>query len=194
MSNFKCLEKYFLESIAIKTSLLKDPRIKKSIIDLSNIALKTLKSGGKIILAGNGGSFADAQHISAEFVSRFMFERGPLAALTLGTNSSNISAIGNDYGYENIFSRELKVLGYKKDLFIPISTSGNSVNIINAVKTAIDQNINCFGLTGSSLSELSKLIKCVKVPSQVTAHIQECHIMIGHYMCMFVEKEYFKND
>jgi len=194
MNDIKILENYFTESIHIKTKLLKDDLTKKSILNLSYLALKTLKNGGKIILAGNGGSFSDAQHITAEFISRFMFDRAPLPALTLGTNNSVLSAIGNDYSYQDIFSRELRVLGSKNDLFIPISTSGNSKNIIAAAKTAIELNIKCFGLTGTSSSELTKIIDCVKVPSNQTAHIQECHITIGHYICMYVEREFFNND
>ena len=120
-------------SIETKQKLLNSKEVLNNIKLLIEKGLNSLELGGKIIFAGNGGSFADAQHLSAEFSSRFMFDRAPLASLALGTNSSAMSAIGNDYGYENVFSRELESIGMDIDLFIPITTSGNSINIIEAV-------------------------------------------------------------
>ena len=192
MSILSDVEAYVSESIKTKTNILTDPDVKNLIVELSELALLTLKSGGKLIFAGNGGSFADAQHLTAEFVSRFMFDRRPLPAICLGTNSSNLSAIGNDYGFDQVFARELISVARKNDLFIPISTSGNSKNILSAVDVCGSLGVECYGLTGKSINKLSKTIRCLEVPSQTTAHIQECHIMIGHFVCKYVEKEFFK--
>jgi D-sedoheptulose 7-phosphate isomerase len=150
-------------------------------------AKNTINSGGKIILAGNGGSFADAQHICAEFVSKLNYDRKPLAAITLGVNGSNISALANDYGYEHVFSRELEALGRSDDLLIAISTSGNSKNIINLIKVATTLNINSILLTGDNGGQASKLTSSIKVPSNVTMHIQEAHINIGHIICSIAQ-------
>ena len=164
-------------------------RIKES-IELKS-KLQTLKAGGKIIFAGNGGSFADSQHLSAEFTSRFMIDRNPLASIALGTNSSSMSAIGNDYGYENIFSRELEGIVQTIDTFIAISTSGNSKNIIAAVNKANSLGIFTVAWTGETGGALSSICDCIKVQSSDTARIQECHILIGHALCELVEMEYF---
>ena len=127
------IKEYINLSIDMKKKLLEDAEIISNIEELAVKCLGSLKDGGKIILAGNGGSFGDAQHISAEFTSRFLFDREPLASIALATNNSAVTAIGNDYGYEFIFSRELKAIGNKKDIFIPITTSGNSKNIMEAI-------------------------------------------------------------
>ena len=131
------------------------------------------------------------QHLAGEFVSRFMIDRAPLPALALGTNSSNLSAIGNDYGYEYVFARELNVIADVDDLFIPISTSGKSRNILEAVKVAKAKGIKCIGLTGEAESPFPRGIQCINVPSTVTPHIQESHITIGHFVCKYVEEKYF---
>jgi D-sedoheptulose 7-phosphate isomerase len=179
-------------SIDTKKDLLEDRDLLKQINSLAQSSLQALKDGRKIILAGNGGSFADAQHLSAEFTSRFMFDRAPLASLALGTNNSAISAIGNDYGYEKIFSRELESIANSDDIFIPISTSGNSPNIIEAIKVANKKNVRVMALTGETGGKLKGLCECMCVPSTDTARIQECHIMIGHIVCGLVEENYFK--
>lgn len=153
--------------------------------------VQCLKAGGKVIFAGNGGSFADAQHLSAEFISRFMFDRAPLASLVLGANNSAISAIGNDYGYEQVFARELQGVARPGDVFIPITTSGNSRNILVAVEQARKQGLTTVAFTGDGGGKLALLCDCLCVPSLETARIQECHIMIGHIVCGLVEKTYF---
>ena len=153
--------------------------------------MKALQAEGKIIFAGNGGSFADAQHLSAEFTSRFLFDRAPLPSLALGTNSSAISAIGNDYGYDNVFSRELRGIAQPQDIFIGISTSGNSRNIVRAVETAQELGIPTALLTGHSGGALATLCDCLCVPSSDTARIQECHILLGHILCELVEQKFF---
>lgn len=178
-------------SIAVKKAVVDDVTLIGQIEALATRCVSTLKAGGKIIFAGNGGSFADAQHLSAEFISRFMFDRAPLASLVLGANNSAISAIGNDYGYEQVFSRELIGVAKAGDVFIPISTSGNSPNILVAVEQAKQLSLTTVAFTGMSGGKLAKLCNCLCVPSNETARIQECHIMIGHIICGLVETEYF---
>lgn len=180
-------------SIEVKQSVLKDSHLIEQIEHIARQCLQALKAGGKIIFAGNGGSFADAQHLSAEFVSRFMFDRAPLASIALGTNSSAISAIGNDYGYDQVFARELEAVAKPVDVFIAISTSGNSSNVLTAVEVARRLGVITFCLTGQSGGKLRSLCNCLCIPSADVARIQECHIMVGHIICGLVECMYFDN-
>ncbi len=181
-------------SIAVKQAILADEKLIDQIEKLVAECVRCLRSGGKVIFAGNGGSFADAQHLSAEFISRFMFDRAPLASLVLGANNSAISAIGNDYGYEQVFARELQGVVKSGDVFIPITTSGNSRNILIAVDQARKQGLATFAFTGEGGGKLATLCDCLCVPSRETARIQECHIMIGHIFCGLVEQQYFKGN
>lgn len=187
------IRKQIEASIAVKQALLRDSRLLAQIEALVHACVRCFEAGGKVIFAGNGGSFADAQHLSAEFTSRFAFDRAPLASLALGTNSSAISAIGNDYGYEQVFARELRGVARPIDLFIPISTSGNSPNILAAVEVARELDIATVGWTGAGGGRLKRLCECICAPSPETARIQECHILIGHMMCGLVEAAIFKN-
>ena len=191
MKKYDTFADYVKTSIDVKAKILADNILIESASELSQVCLSTITNGGKIILAGNGGSFADAQHICAEFISRLRVNRSALPSITLGVNGSNISAIGNDYGYDHVFSREIQALGGEKDLFIPISTSGNSNNITNATLAAQDLGLSVFGLTGMHGGRLGELATCFNAPSNDTAHIQECHIVVGHYVCLFVERELF---
>ncbi len=179
-------------SIAVKQRLLTSEGVLEQVGELAEACLVSLRAGGKVIFAGNGGSFADAQHLSAEFTSRFMFDRAPLASIALGTNNSAISAIGNDYGYEQVFARELQSMARPEDVFIPISTSGNSPNILAAVKIANGAGIKTVALTGDTGGQLKQLCECICMPSGETARIQECHILVGHIVCGLVETGYFK--
>ena len=179
-------------SIAVKQAVLGDENLIIQIETLAANCVQCLRSGGKIIFAGNGGSFADAQHLSAEFISRFMFDRAPLASTVLGANNSAISAIGNDYGYEQVFARELTGISKKGDVFIPISTSGNSPNILAAVKQAKQQGLVTVALTGAGSGRLASICECLSVPSNETARVQECHIMVGHIICGLVETAIFR--
>lgn len=181
-------------SISVKQAILNDVQMITQIEKLASACVACLRSGGKIIFAGNGGSFADAQHLSAEFVSRFMFNRAPLASLVLGANSSAISAIGNDYGYQQVFARELQGLAKPDDVFIPISTSGNSPNILAAADYARRQSLKTFGFTGETGGKLKTFCDCVCVPSCNTARVQEGHIMIGHIVCGLVERQLFRTE
>jgi D-sedoheptulose 7-phosphate isomerase len=180
-------------SIEVKQLLLRDLRLISRLEKLALTTLNCLKSGGKIIFSGNGGSFADAQHLSAEFVSRFQFNRAPLASLTLATNASAISAIANDYGFNQVFVRELEAVAKSGDVYVPITTSGNSENIIESIKVANRLGLSTVCFTGKSGGLANGLCDCICVPSEVTARIQECHILLGHVLCGLVEDLFFKD-
>ena len=155
------------------------------------IIKETLKANGKILLFGNGGSAADAQHIAAEFTGRFEKERKPLGAIALTTDTSALSAIGNDYGFDKIFTRQLEALAKEGDCIIAISTSGNSKNVINAVLKAKEMGCKTIGFLGKDGGELKKLCDVsIVIPSKRTARIQEMHILIGHILCYLVDLEY----
>ncbi len=190
--NLKNIRCQIAQSISIKQLLLGDDQLLDNLSRLIESSVSSLKQGGKIIFAGNGGSFADAQHLSAEFISRFMFDRAPLASLVLGANNSAISAIGNDYGYDQVFARELEGVSSSRDVFVPISTSGNSENIITAAKRAEELGLTVFGLTGMGGGKLKAICPCICVPSSETARIQECHILLGHIYCGLVEEKIFQ--
>ena len=181
---------YLEASITIKRKTIADQTLIQNIEKLGLAARETLGKGGKIILAGNGGSFADAQHICGEFISKLNYDRPALAAITLGVNGSNISALANDYGYENVFSRELAALGKADDLVIAISTSGNSKNIIKLIETAKKLRMNSVLLTGEDGGKAATLTTSIKVPSKNTMHIQEIHITIGHIICSIAQGDY----
>lgn len=182
------------DSIAVKQRLLQSDAVLQQVEALVAACLASLRRGGKIIFAGNGGSFADAQHLSAEFTSRFAFDRAPLASIALGTNNSAISAIGNDYGYEQVFARELLAVAKPEDVFVAISTSGNSANVIAAVEQALRAGVKTVVLTGQTGGKLKGLCECVCTPSNETARIQECHILLGHIVCGLVEEQYFSKQ
>ena len=186
------IKKDIAESLAVKELMLKDASVVSLINEIAENCINSLSKGGKVIFCGNGGSFSDAQHLSAEFTGKYAFDRDPLASIVLGANSSSLSAIGNDYGFENIFSRELEAIAKPEDLLIGITTSGNSKNIIKAIETAASMKIKTYILTGTSGGDTQAIATCLKVPSNITARIQECHIMIGQIICGIVEAEFFQ--
>ena len=189
MTNFK---NYIQESIIVKQELLNNQFVLDQIEVLSENCVSAFKNGSKVILAGNGGSAADAQHIAAEFVSRFMFDRPGLPSISLSTDTSMLTAIGNDYGFDKLFSRQLEANSKAGDIFIGISTSGNSKNIIEAVKICESLGVGCHVMTGESGGALSDLTtNVIRVPSKITSFIQESHIMIGHMLCGYVENKLF---
>lgn len=154
------------------------------------LAAQTLRNGGKIIFCGNGGSAADSQHLAAELTGRFINDRRPLAAMALSTDTSALTCISNDYAFEEVFARQVTGLGRKEDLLIGISTSGNSENIIRAIEEANKLGMHTVGLLGREGGKLRAICKhSIVVPSQVTARIQECHILIGHTLCGLIEQE-----
>ena len=164
-----------------------DPFV-RDMIAVADAVSKSLKAGGKVLICGNGGSAADAQHIAAELVGRYRLERRPLPALALTTDTSALTAIGNDYGFEGIFARQLDALAQPGDAAVGISTSGNSPNVLSAIMTARSRGCVTVGLTGATGKRLAGLCDAaVLVPSVVTARIQECHITIGHLWAEAVE-------
>ena len=178
------------QSIEVKKMILSDEKMIQSIKDAVDIIVDSLRNGGKIHFCGNGGSAADAQHLAAELSGRFYFDRPPLNAEALHCNSSYLTAVGNDYGYDMVFSRLLTASGKAGDVLVGISTSGNSRNIIEAYKVCKEKNINIISLTGKTggmMKEFGGIL--LNVPSTDTPRIQECHIMIGHIICELVEKK-----
>lgn len=175
-------------SCLVKQQMLDNTGILQTIEDAASSCISALKAGNKIILAGNGGSAADAQHIAAELVGRFETERPGLPAITLTTNSSTVTAVANDYEYNNIFRRQVQALGQRGDVFIGISTSGNSPNVVAAIEQCKEQGITVIGLTGETGGKMQQLCDiCVRVPSTNTARIQESHITIGHILCSLID-------
>jgi phosphoheptose isomerase len=165
------------------------------IVKMARAAVDTLQAGGKILLCGNGGSASDAEHIAAEFVGRFRRDRTPLPAIALTANGADLTAIGNDFGFEHVFSRQVYALGEPGDLLICFSTSGQSRNVLEAAKAACNIGLKTVGLTGCNGQSLTSLCHVsVSVPSAVTAHIQECHISICHLMCEIVDEALANQD
>lgn len=181
-------------SIEVKQTILFDSQLINTIEKAAEVITKTYQNNKKTLLAGNGGSAADAQHIAGEFVSRFYFDRPGIPSIALTTDTSILTAIGNDYGYEKLFSRQIQALGNEGDIFIGISTSGNSPNVVAALEECKKKGIYTIGLTGQAGGEMAELCDItIKVPSMETPRIQESHILIGHIICCIVEDIIF-ND
>jgi len=179
-------------SAETKQKILNDEGFIAKIAEVAEACLKVYRSSKKTMLAGNGGSAADAQHIAAELVGRYGFDRPSIPSLALTTDSSNLTAIGNDYGYDKVFSRQVEGMGQEGDLFIGISTSGNSQNIITAFESAKAKGITTVALTGRDGGKMAQMADyALIVPSNATPRIQESHILIGHILCDIIEKELF---
>ena len=164
-------------------------RLASEVSEAVDIIASSLAAGGQLLIAGNGGSAADAQHIAAELTGRFLRDRKPLRALALHVNTSALTAIGNDYGYEHVFARELSAHAKPGDVLLTISTSGNSLNILQAIEAARRINVSVIGLTGESGGKMRDACNlCLRVPSMSTARIQEMHITIGHAICELLEE------
>jgi D-sedoheptulose 7-phosphate isomerase len=180
------------EAQRVMFAMLEDETLLSMTEDASKACITCLQKGGKILLAGNGGSAADAQHIAGEFVSRFAFDRPGLPAIALTTDSSILTAIGNDYGYEKLFTRQIQAHGNAGDVFIGYSTSGKSPNILRAFAEARERGLICIGLTGSRGGPMSELCDyLLAVPSTDTPKIQEGHLVLGHILCGLVENAMF---
>lgn len=179
-------------SIEIKQKLLDSAEIVSQMASVSEILIEAVQTGNKPLLFGNGGSAADAQHIAAEFVGRFAFNRPALPALALSVNTSCVTAIGNDYGFDLVFARQIEALGRSGDVAIGISTSGNSPNILRAFAVAKQMGMYTVALTGATGGKLKGAVDhCICVPSNETPRIQECHILIGHIISELVEETIF---
>jgi len=179
-------------SIELKEALLKDEHFQGLVMQVAMQIVKSLERGGKVFFFGNGGSAADAQHLAAEFTGRFLKERRALPALALSVNSSSLTAIGNDYGFDIVFARQLEALGREGDVAVGISTSGNSPNVMRAMEAANSKSIFSVALTGKSGGTLKNIADCtICIPSEETPRIQECHILTGHLICELVEEVLF---
>ena len=186
------IESQLIESQKIVNAMLNDESLLKTLEKVAEVCVKSLKGKGKILLAGNGGSAADAQHIAGELVSRFAFDRPGLAAVALTTDTSILTAIGNDYGYEKLFARQIQALGNSQDVFIGYSTSGKSPNILKAFEEAKQNGLICVGLTGNKGGPMHDLCDFVlAVPSIDTPKIQEGHLILGHTLCGLIENQIF---
>jgi D-sedoheptulose 7-phosphate isomerase len=179
-------------SIKVKKSLLNNAELVSNIAKVAELLVGAFERGNKVLLFGNGGSAADAQHIAAEFVGRFAFDRSPLPALALAVNTSSVTAIGNDYGFDQVFARQIEAFGHADDVATGISTSGNSPNVANALLVARQKGLQTIALTGCTGGKLRGVVDyCLCVPSNETPRIQECHILIGHIIAELVEQTIF---
>lgn len=190
------MKKYIMDQIAdsaaTKQKILENNALIDVLVEVAQTCVKVYKNQKKILIAGNGGSAADAQHFAAELVGRYGFDRPSLPAIALTTDSSNLTAIGNDYGYEYVFSRQLEGLGVEGDLFIGISTSGNSQNVINAFESAKAKGVTTVALVGRDGGKMAAMADyAIIVPSNATPRIQESHLLIEHMICDIIEKEMF---
>ena len=195
MKNLQHIHNEIEASIATKQSLLSDKQLLNDVARAASVITEAYRKGNKTLLAGNGGSAADAQHLAGEFVSRFYFDRPGIASIALTTDTSILTAVSNDYGFSRVFARQIQAQGREGDVFIGISTSGNSPNIVEAFKECKSKGIFSIGFTGSNPCAMDTLCDiCIKVPSSCTPRIQESHILIGHIICSIVEQELFGDN
>lgn len=190
-SIFENLKSSIADSIKVKELLLKDENLLQRVLKVIDIIVEAQRRGNRVIFAGNGGSAADAQHLAAEFVSRFEFDRPGLPALSLSTDTSMITAIGNDYGYERLFLRQLQAQARPGDVFVGITTSGKSPNVLCAFDVCKALQVTSIALCGQGGELDNKVDYALRVPSRHTPRIQECHILIGHMICAEVELQMF---
>lgn len=183
---------YLEDSLSVVSSIVANKGLQSKIEQLALLIVSSLKKGGKIMFIGNGGSAADSQHMAAEYVSRFAFDRKGLPGIALTTDTSILTAIGNDYSFDNVFSRQLNALGNEGDILIAYSTSGRSLNIVKTINEAKSMGIYSVLFTGLEGSALSNADLTIASPSSSTPHIQEGHLILGHLLCYLVEKLYFK--
>ena len=187
----KIVERSFLESIEVKQRCLKNNR--ESLILAATVIVDAFNNESKLMIFGNGGSAADAQHIAAELVNRFMIERPPLPAMALTTDSSILTSVGNDYSFDDIFSKQIKALGMEGDVAWGISTRGESVNVLEGLRVARDRGLRTIGMTGSGGGKMSEVVQVLlKVDADNTARIQECHITMAHIICELVDYQLFQ--
>jgi len=180
------------ESIEVKQKILNQPELLDKVAQAIEMIRKAFSEGNKVLFCGNGGSAADAQHLAAELSGRFYFDRAPLPAEALHCNTSYLTAVANDYGYDNVYARMIKGIGKKGDVLVGLSTSGNSTNILNAFEAAREQGMNTIAFTGETGGLMKNLADILlNVPAVDTPRIQESHIMIGHIICEMVEEQIF---
>ncbi len=180
------------ESINVKSELLNQTETMQNLEDLAEICIKSLKSGGKVLFCGNGGSAADAQHLAAELSGRFYYDRPPLNSEALHVNTSYLTAVANDYSYDEIYARLIRGLGKKGDVLIGLSTSGNSANVVKAFMAATEKEMITAGFTGLGGGKMKAFSHfTIEVPSTDTPRIQEAHILLGHILCEYIEAKIF---
>jgi D-sedoheptulose 7-phosphate isomerase len=185
------VERSFAESIEAKRKCLKNNR--ESLIRAATVIVEAFTNESKLMIFGNGGSAADAQHIAAEFVNRFMIERPPLPAMALTTDTSILTSVGNDYTFDDIFSKQIKALGMEGDVAWGISTGGESTNVLEGLRAARDRGLRTIGMTGSGGGKMSEVVQILlKVDANNTARIQECHITMAHIICELVDYQLFQ--
>jgi len=179
------------QSIEVKQAVLADDHLIELVNEAAWACIRALEVGGKLIFFGNGGSAADSQHLAAELTGRYLRKRQALGAIALTTNTSCLTAIGNDYSYDEVFSRQIAALGGKADIAIGISTSGHSKNVILALRKAKEKGLTTVALTGSSGGEVRHLADyCLRIPTEQTPRIQEAHILLGHILCEIIEENF----
>ncbi len=182
-------------TIATLNVVRSNAAIADKVVEAGRAIAASMKSGGKLLVAGKGGSAADAQHLVAEFVSRLMRNRGAMPALALTTDTSILTAIGNDFSYDNVFERQIEALGKSGDVFLGISTSGNAKNLVKALHMARNKGLVTIGYLGNQGGDMAPLCDhAIIVPSHVTMHIQEAHLALEHILCMVVERFYYGED
>ncbi|MFI5151780.1 MAG: SIS domain-containing protein [Chitinophagales bacterium] len=186
------IEKIIEESVRVKNKVLADKSMLHAVEEIAHQIVKALKKGNRVYFCGNGGSAADAQHLAAELSGRFYTDRDALPAEALHCNTSYLTAVANDYGYDVIYSRLVKGITNKGDVLIGLSTSGNSGNIMKAFETAKEKGVITVGFTGETGGKMKALCDyLINIPSKDTPRIQESHILVGHIICQLVEEEYF---
>lgn len=179
-------------SVRVTQRLLCEGILPDQMADVANRMVETFRAGGKVLWAGNGGSAADAQHLAAELVNKFRFDRPGLPSIALTTDPSVMTSIGNDYGYARVFARQIEALGKEGDLFIGLSTSGESENLVQALEACRRKGIHAVALVGEKSCRMDAYDTVLHIPSGETPRIQECHTLIGHVLCGIVEKELFE--
>lgn len=189
----KSIESIIKESIDVKQKIASDHKLVETIQKIVDDVVNAFNTGNKVLFCGNGGSAADAQHLAAEFTGRFYFDRKPLYAEALHVNTSFLTAVGNDYSYDEVYSRLITGIGRKGDVLFGISTSGNSKNVLNALSKANELGMITVGFTGGSGGKMASICKhLINVPSTDTPRIQESHILVGHIICEYVEATIFQ--
>jgi D-sedoheptulose 7-phosphate isomerase len=194
-TSHRFVESFLSESLMAMTTFAQDSAFTQTLTGIAEAIVQAMTNGHKLLIAGNGGSAADAQHIAAEFISRLMFDRAALPAIALTTDTSALTAVGNDYGYDLVFDRQVQALGQCGDVFLAISTSGKSPNVLRALETARSRGLVTVGFTGSRECRLAEICDHVlSAPSTKTAIIQQIHIVAAHVVCSLVERAIFSTE
>ena len=188
------IKEQMAEAVKVKQALLSDEALLEKIARVADVMVNAYKSGHKTLWAGNGGSAADAQHMAGDLVNKFSFDRAGLAALSLSTDTSIITAIGNDYGFDRLFARQVEAQGCAGDVFIGISTSGKSPNLVHALAACKEKGITSVAIVGANPCPMDDYDYVIHVPSTVTPRVQECQTLIGHILCFLVENRLFGRD